>query len=201
MKTNTPFFALSPPDQKNRKLFFQFRNDDITLMFPVVMVLNACLWISLFYLCVAERDVLMMFNLMIRSIVLALHIIVWVLGKKYQKHMVYMVMGLYLLNLVLQVALTQTTFALSDEDAGGSRDFRNYGALDLVNYSVMLSPSVVFTGVYLVSYILGVTWITVSWRHFDDENFTDTNGLWMLFSLIAITFFTIFQKRELRNYY
>ena len=65
------FFSLSPIDKEVKKLFYQFRNDDIYLMYPIIMGFMFAEWINIIIQYVdgvQEHKLISIINLVVRSI-------------------------------------------------------------------------------------------------------------------------------------
>ena len=102
-KKTCNFLTMSPPDKATQKLFIEFRNTDILMMLPVVIALIFVMWAGMLIQCIIETKVPQITNLVLQSIGLTLYLVVWALGKKYGKHISYMILTAYLIYTVINL--------------------------------------------------------------------------------------------------
>ena len=143
-------------------------------MFPIVIACVAVLWAIILVVCIKEPTLPKITSLILKSIVLTLYLVVWMLGKWYRKHMVYLILSMYLINTFLNVVVTQVTYSVAEIQVMEDKDFRNDQTVDLFLCCLFLSPSGTFTLIYNVVYFISVIWATYTWREYDDKNFAQS---------------------------
>ena len=93
--------TLQPHDSKERKLFWTYRCEDISEQFSVRCLIVALSWLILLLSHFYDPTEVSLLKLEYRSINVALCIAVWLLGKRIKKQLVWVIVVLYLVELVL----------------------------------------------------------------------------------------------------
>ena len=134
--------TLQPNDSKERKLFWTYRCEDISEQFTVRCLIVALSWLILLLSHFYSKTDVSLIKLEYRSINVALCIAVWLLGKRIRKQLVWVIVALYLAELVLITQESIHEHARSDGDGPlMSNDYFMRMMFDYLFYVSFLTPS------------------------------------------------------------
>ena len=152
--------TLRPHNEEDRKLFFEFRADDVIEMFNYRLGMEFCFWFSILVQYMFKFDDKDMRNkLYFRSVYFIMHVVVFFLGLRFKRNIIYMIPALYTIAQLINIM--EVKDLMSREIIEGD-DIYLYDSLPIYRMifnfcvcSVLLCPSFLFIGFNFLPTIMG----------------------------------------------
>ena len=188
------FFTIKPRNKKEQKEFAEFRNTDVGEMIQYCFGFNIVATLVLGAVLIYSATDINAIKFISQVLITMTVVTAWLIGMRFPAKcsflIAFAVFGMHLITaLSIDLILLKFggTFVGMQSRIGG-----------IYIYSLILAPSMRYIIYYTVVFYINIT--QTIYRHVPDEQF-EYYIIWLLMALFMLSFWIIFQKRELKRFY
>ena len=176
------FFTIRPRKEEDRKLFSEFRNEDVAQMFIWNCILTPLMLLGDFSTLAADPTYPNFIIFFLTLVLTAFTGTTWLLGQKYRSKYVFMIFTLLAFaNVLALITIELVELGYKAEWKNGPSRLGGY-----FMFIVTLAPSIRYVIMYTVVFYVSVN--IISWRH--DK--ADSLPTWFIFSIVIVVFWFVF---------
>ena len=192
--------SLAPFDEEERLEFRKFRDDDVVLVHKYVCILALLELIILIPLAIysvstgfeVKSSLIKMFQQLCVTVVA---MSVWLLGQRFKDYYTFLIGSSFVTSIAVCILGIALTFEEESEVGRTILIFKLMGYLML--FVLLLAPSISFMLLYVITWFVGITYITI----LQYEETAEIIGFAVILMILWGTFWYILQARELKRFY
>ena len=155
-------------------------------MWIYICIFTTAATITVFLEWLVERTIPNFIIFFVQFILTFAYGLTWKLGRKYQSEYVLMIAALYLLaHILMAIAIDLVLVTFETKWIG----FQSRISGTLI-YSILVAPSLRFIAFYIVVFFINI--LQVVWRHIPKDERLTWIRLWILVSIMVVSFWFIF---------